>query len=249
MSVGQNIALAVDDGQSGQGHGKAAAQSSELKHTQKNPLAELSNFITKISGSKPTRQKMNLLNSHHLRQQVLLKLVVPRVGLIMKYDTSQHYLATDLSDLCCELVARRWDIQVNSSIAQLTIRDTIRSEAQRSVVWNDIGECPHHQLLTRRLLIHPSDNSKVDTRIVIQVSKAFDKRSPLFDVSGASAGIQISSLLVRLDSNTILHLRPFLDSFLAYSVMHRPSRTDLKEDYHGKHQHTIPPLNVAPKVF
>ena len=212
VSVSENIVLAVEKAHFSPDN---RPFESSVSLNLINPLSPLSNFITNLSGIKLNRQKNNLLNNHQLRQQLHMTVNIPSISLIMKFDLQQHHLSVVLNDLSGVLIARPLDLTTDFHVSHLNVQDSSRPEGQRFVLWNDLK------------------NTQSDTRILIKVTKVFDKKSPLYDNTGAKIDINLAYLLLCLNSNTILHIRPFLDSFLAYTMMNKSKRAKLDyEEFH-----------------
>ena len=217
VSLSENIVLAVEASKHSQVHhsvpdssaGPTSSSSSLAREKnnefRSNPVVNLAEALTKLSGGKSTGQRKSILKiSPNSRHYLFLKVNIPLVNVIMKYDSNNHYIGIILSDLSCELIGRLLDIQVDAYVASLSVYDSLRPESQRGIIWNQTDGKKY---------------MKMDTRIMIKLSKAFSKKSPLYDGTGTLIDINMTYMLVRLDSHSIMHLRPFLDSFLAYTMM------------------------------
>jgi len=210
VSVSGNIAIAVEKGEKDarllQLTHTAPLRSikTNSKYSLDNALADFSNFVTLITSKQLPRQK-----DENLRQKFLIRAKVPLLSLLMRFDSFQNYLSVDLNNLNCNIVSRPWDLIIEATCSRLMIQDTSRAVTQREVLWNNIeGPTP--------------EKMNVNVKIV----QVFDtNRSPLFDGVATSVNLGIHYLMIKIDSNTILHLRPFLDSFLAYTMLKKNENT------------------------
>ena len=213
VSLGENIALAKLKGTRVQQNALVGLESSVIgSESQVNTLSDIADLVMDVSGKKTSKQKGSILSSK-ITEKMRIQISIPTVLLIMKFDIHQNFISTTLGDISCTIVCRSWDLQVDAYAASIFVQDSIRPELQRGVVWNQTDDKFMH----------------LDTRLKCQISKVFDKRSPRFHGSGAQIDIQMNNIMFRLDSNTILHLRPFLDSFLAYTMINRSTGTSSRE--------------------
>jgi hypothetical protein len=202
VSVTETIILAVDKDQkearlfqytSKSRHHSFLGFTKVCKYSDANVLAEFSSFVTTITSRQLTRQKD--------RHMFFVRAKMPKLVLLMRFDAFHNHLSVEVDNLTTDIVARPWDLKVDVGFSRLMIQDSSRIVSQREVLWNDI--------------IGSAEESNVNVKIV----KVFDKhQSPLFDGVSTSVNIEMRYLMIKIDSATVLHLRPFLDSFLAYTV-------------------------------
>lgn len=205
VSVTENIILAVEKDQKEsrffqstrkRRHHSSHSFSRICRYSDDNVLADLSSFVTTIT-SRPLRKQKDKINRH----MFFVRATMPRLVLLMRFDAFHNHLSVGLDNLSTDIIARPWDLKVDVSFSRLMIQDSSRIVSQREVLWNNIAD------------------SAEDSNVNVEIVKVFDKqRSSLFDGVATSVSIGMRYLMIKIDSNTILHLRPFLDSFLAYTV-------------------------------
>jgi len=132
-------------------------------------------------------------------------------------------------------------------VSNIRVEDSLRPQSQCAVFWNDrIGDrevdfsggdgvqTGYDALSSGRRSMSSSssssssgsssarngDNDNVDNDDVkLALTQVFDTRSDKFGLHGICVNIGLRSIGLQVDAKTILHLRPFLDSFLAYTMI------------------------------
>jgi hypothetical protein len=137
----------------------------------------------------------------HISMTVNVK--IPEVALNLTYDVSKgRQLLLAVRTLEIQVLSRSHDMQILFDLSELSIQDSLRSEAQRDLARTPRGE---------KSLIH------------VSYACMYSPVSPLYRSHATEVVVEFATLGLNFDVNTVMHLRPFMEVLLARKVAPRSS--------------------------
>jgi hypothetical protein len=141
----------------------------------------------------------------HISMTVNVK--IPEVALNLTYDVSKgRQLVLAVRTLEIQVLFRLHDMQILFDLSELSIQDSLRSEAQRDLARTPRGE---------KSLIH------------VSYACMYSPLSPLYRSHATEVVVEFATLGLNFDVNTVMHLRPFMEVLLARKVAPPPSKNTL----------------------
>jgi hypothetical protein len=147
----------------------------------------------------------------------------------MKFDALNNLnLSLLLDEITADITVRPFDTTVSLVLGNLSLEDDLRPMAQKYIVWSwiideqrirgrDDEEAAGEEGVKDNPLSAGGDNKRHADPIHVNVICVLSHLSPLCSDNAVNVNIALSVISIAADMKSILHLRPFLDAFLAYT--------------------------------
>jgi hypothetical protein len=136
------------------------------------------------------------------RYDVLVYVVIKEITLDLQYDmVNCEHIVLSAAELAMDIKTRIHDTQMFFTMNALSIQDTNRSSHQQDLAWS-----------------RPVDGKP--NLINISYCSLDSARSSLYEGYGKEIKVEFGSLFMSLDTNTVMHLRPFYEVTLGKRYAH-----------------------------
>lgn len=130
-----------------------------------------------------------------------LHAALPEIKVTLIYDEeSRNEMSISLSMMTFQFTDRLYDSSVLLNLGGMIISDSSRSESQRTLAHS-----------SREHFEGQSHDWETDELILVSITTFKSSKSPLFTACGNEIDVKMGTISLNIDSNTIMHVRPFYE--------------------------------------
>ena len=192
----------------------ASSQSSSVVSNSNNNNSASNNASNNIT----SMIKLDKVNVH-------MNVLIPEVVLDLTYDVTRGlHLVLTMNDLHAVIQTRVYDFKATFKMDQLSIQDSLRCDSQKYLVRSSSNNSGNSNLSTSSSLSTSNSSMSSNSRMSSSTESHFitivyyninNKESPYYKGNMTEVDVEFSEINLNTDTNTVMHLRPFMEVLLS----------------------------------